>query len=37
MNRQSYRRQERENGDERPAGKRYQSSGGCFDYTAEAI
>jgi hypothetical protein len=37
MNRQTYRRQERENRNERPAGKRYQYRGGCFDYTAEAI
>ncbi len=37
MNRQTYRRQERENRNERPAGKRHHYSGGCFDYTAEAI
>jgi hypothetical protein len=34
---QTYRRREREYRNERPAGKRYQYSGGCFDYTAEAI
>jgi hypothetical protein len=37
MNRQTYRRHERENGTERPAGRGYQSSGGCFDYTAESV
>src|SRR6266487_981942 len=37
MTRQTYRRRERENRNERPAGKRYQHSGGWFDYTAEAI
>jgi hypothetical protein len=36
MTRQTYRRRERENRNERPAGKHYQHSG-CFDYTAEAI
>jgi len=37
MNRQTYRRQERENRNEHSAGKRHDYSGGCFDYTAEAI